>query len=187
MTERIAVYGGSFDPPHAGHLLAATWIVTCTSVDRLLVVPTFAHALGKAPCASFEDRVAMCEALVRELPRCAVSDLERTLPTPSRTFHTLDALRALFPEAELRLVVGADIARETGRWHRWDDVVAMAKPLWLGREGYPRPEGASLDFPKMSSTDLRARLARGEPVDGCVPNAVLEVMRARRLYGRQGA
>lgn len=182
MSERIAVYGGSFDPPHVAHLLACAWVVTSTDVDRLLLVPTFAHALGKAPCASFEHRVTMCEHIAAALPRCAVSDLERTLPTPSRTLHTLEALRAQHPDASFRLIVGGDIAGQTHRWYRWEDIVAIAPPLWLGRAGYDTPDGAAVVFPELSSTDVRARLGRGESVRGLVPNAVAEHIRAHELY-----
>jgi nicotinate-nucleotide adenylyltransferase len=182
MSERIAVYGGSFDPPHVAHLLACAWVVTSTEVDRLVLVPTFAHALGKAPCASFEHRLAMCERIARELPRCTVNALERTLPTPSRTLHTLEALRALHPHATFRLVVGGDIAGQTHRWHRWEDIVAIAQPLWLGRGGYETPAGADVVFPAMSSTDVRARLGRSDSVRGLVPNAVAEYIHAHALY-----
>ncbi len=183
MSERIAVYGGSFDPPHAGHVLAATWITTSTDVDRLVFVPTFAHALGKSSRASYDDRLAMCERLSASLPSCSVSDVERALPTPSRTLHTLEALAKAHPNASLRLVVGADIATQTSRWFRWDDIVALAPPLWLGRGGYTRPESAPFDFPTVSSTDIRARLTRGESVSGLVPNVVRAHIRERGLYG----
>lgn len=183
MSERIAVYGGSFDPPHAGHVLAAAWVTTSADVDRLIFVPTFAHALGKSSRASYDDRVAMCQRLADTLPACSVSDIERTLPTPSRTLHTLEALARMYPDATLRLVVGADIANETARWYRWDDIVAIAPPLWLGRGGYERPASASFDFPTISSTVVRAHLAEGESVSGLVPNAVCAYIRQHDLYG----
>lgn len=184
MNETVAVYGGSFDPPHVAHLLAATWVATCTEVDHVLIVPTFAHALGKEARASFDHRLAMCEALARDVPRCTVSDIERSLPSPSRTLHTLEALSQARPGARFRLVVGADIARDTSRWHRWDDIVAIAPPLWLGRAGYAAHEAATITFTEMSSTDIRARLSRGEPVRGLVPNAVADYIEAHALYAR---
>ncbi|MFO0692971.1 MAG: nicotinate (nicotinamide) nucleotide adenylyltransferase [Polyangiales bacterium] len=181
--ERIAVYGGSFDPPHVGHFLVSAWVATSAPIDRLLLVPTYRHALGKGARASFEHRVAMCGIVASLLPRTEVSALEATLGEPSRTLHTLEALSEAHPDAELRLVVGADIAAETHRWHRWDAIEAIAPPLWVGRVGYPRPPGASVDFPAVSSTEIRARLENGESVDGLVPNEVLAYLRAHGLYG----
>jgi nicotinate-nucleotide adenylyltransferase len=182
MSERVAVYGGSFDPPHVAHLLAAAWVVSAADVDRIVLVPTFAHALGKEPGADFEHRLAMCARIADVVPACTVSDVERSLPQPSRTLHTLEALRARDPESTYRLVVGADIATQTHRWHRWDAIVALAAPLWLGREGYERPVGAVLDFPRVSSTEIRARLARGEVPTGLVPNAILAYIAVHGLY-----
>lgn len=178
----IAVYGGSFDPPHVGHFLVASWVASSTGIDEVLIVPTAHHSLGKEASASHAHRVAMCELLAERVPGTRVSAVEIDLPSPSRTLPLLHAIHAAHPDSHLRLVVGADIAGETHRWHRWDEVVRMAPPIWVGRAGYPHPPGAVIDFPNVSSTEIRQRLALGKSVEGLVPDAVRDYIELHGLY-----
>ena len=103
-------------------------------IDRALVVPVFEHAFDKS-LASFDHRVRMCELCMLERPNITVSRLEATLAPPNYTLNTLRALLALHPEYRLRLVVGADVLQDAGRWHRFDEVIALAPLLPLGRVG----------------------------------------------------
>ena len=177
-----ALYGGSFDPPHLAHVLAATWAKSVAGVDGVLVVPTFAHAFGKRS-AAFEDRVALCAAAFRDLPFVEVSRIEATLGTPSRTWRTLAALQQARPGARFRLVVGADVLAEVDRWERWDEVAAGAPPLVVGRAGHAPPPGpCPVVLPNISSTELRRRLARGEATEGWLPAEVAALVRERGLY-----
>lgn len=182
MTRSVAVYGGSFDPPHAAHLLVATWVLRCCDVDELVFVPTAAHSLGKQAAASFEDRCAMVELLAAVVPGSRVSRVEDELPRPSRTLATLEELGRRDPDARFRLVVGADIAAETSRWHRWDAIVALAPPLWIGRAGYDAPVSTAITLPDISSTAIRGRLRAGESTEGLVPTSVRAFIDARGLY-----
>ncbi|MBW2464430.1 MAG: nicotinate (nicotinamide) nucleotide adenylyltransferase [Deltaproteobacteria bacterium] len=181
----IAVYGGSFDPPHVAHVLCAAYVLSTAAVDEVLVVPTFSHALDKEPGAPFEHRFRMAELAMGELPRARVSRIEEELGGKSRTLTTLEALRARHPDATFRLVIGADILAETHRWHRWDRVVELAPPIVIGREGVADVEADvdhTLAMPEVSSTDIRARLAEGRPVDGLVPTVVADYVRRHGLY-----
>jgi nicotinate-nucleotide adenylyltransferase len=182
----IAVYGGSFDPPHVAHFLVASWIASSTGIDRLLLVPTVAHALGKAESASYEHRLAMCALVAERIADAEASDLESSLPKPSRTLTLLETLVARHPGARFRLVVGADIASQTERWHRWDAIVALAPPLWVGRVGYPRPVGSLVEFPAVSSTDIRARIASGKSTVGLLTDEVRAYVAEHGLYARPG-
>jgi nicotinate-nucleotide adenylyltransferase len=183
-SETIAVYGGSFDPPHVAHFLVASWIASSTGVDRVLLVPSASHALGKAEHASFEHRLAMCELVAKRIAGAEVSPLESELPRPSRTLPLLESLAIAHPAAKFRLVVGADIANQTERWHRWDAIVALAPPLWVGRVGYPRPVGSLFEFPAVSSTDIRARIAAGKSHAGLLTDEVRAYVAAHDLYRR---
>ncbi|MCA9576031.1 MAG: nicotinate (nicotinamide) nucleotide adenylyltransferase [Polyangiales bacterium] len=185
MSERIAVYGGSFDPPHIAHVLVAAWALSMGEVDRVLVLPTLAHALGKSAGASFEQRVSMCERAFAALPGASVDTLERELGAPSRTLHTLEALRRRHPSASFRLVIGSDILRETHRWFRWEDVASLAPPLVVGRAGYVTDDEASLVMPEVSSSRIRAALLEGESVDSWVPAEVRAFIGAHGLYGAE--
>lgn len=191
---RIAVFGGSFDPPHVGHVLLAAWALSAGGVDRLLVIPTFAHAFAKRS-AAFEHRVAMARLAfgVLDPARVEVSELERTLPTPSYTVHTLEHLVAAQPDATFRLLVGADVLAAFPRWKDGARIEALAPLLVGGRAGHASAaEGRAVaddvpSFPEVSSTDLRARLGRGERPRALVPEAVLAYAVAHGLYDGEGA
>lgn len=178
-----AVFGGSFDPPHIAHVLVACWATLVDEVDRVLVVPTFAHAFGKRS-VSYEHRHAMCGRAMAGVRNVEICDIERRLGGESRTYHTLRALSEERPGARFRLVVGADILEETERWFRWEDVAAMAPPLVVGRGGYPPPPGphVTIEMPELSSTEIRRRLAAGETTRGMLPIEVRRYVDAHGLY-----
>src|SRR4051812_30483853 len=106
----VALFGGSFDPPHVGHVLAVSYALS-VGFDSVLVVPTFEHAFGKAS-SPFEHRVAMAQLAFAPLPAAVVSRIEETLPVPSRTLATIECLRARDPDEQLRLLIGADLLLE---------------------------------------------------------------------------
>lgn len=181
-TRRVAVYGGSFDPPHLGHVLSVAWALSAADVDAAWVIPTWNHAFEKEHSASFEQRVVMCELAFAPFRDVAVSDVERRLGGVSRTLQTLEALRAEHPDASFRLLVGADVLPTTDRWHRWDEVTRLAPPLIIGREGYPAPEGCPISIPNVSSTDTRAALEGEGDLYGLLPRTVIEYIRVNGLY-----
>jgi hypothetical protein len=104
----IAIFGGSFNPPHVAHVLAVTFVLATAEVDRVLVVPTFQHPFAKA-LASYEDRVRMCTLAMGWLPRVEVSRVEEELGGESLTLRTLEHLHAQHPDWQMRLVIGADV------------------------------------------------------------------------------
>jgi nicotinate-nucleotide adenylyltransferase len=170
---RVAVYGGSFNPPHVGHAMVAAWVLWTQRADQVWLVPTAHHAFSKE-LAPFELRVRLCQALARTVgPGVHVSDIESRLPTPSYTFNTLSEMADAHPDHSFRLVLGSDNLDQLHAWHRWADVAARFDPLIVGRVGYPDvPDAPS--FPGVSSTRVRAALAAGEPVAHLVPAAVLD-------------
>lgn len=179
---RVAIYGGSFDPPHLGHVLSVAWALSAAEVDAVWVIPTWKHAFDKEHGASFEDRLAMCKLAFAEFPNAKVSDVERRLGGVSRTLHTLESLAAEHADLRFRLLIGADVLPTTAQWHRWDDVVQLAPPLVIGREGYPMPDGCPLSVPNINSTEIRSDLKRGGEVSGLVPTTVIDYVRAHDLY-----
>lgn len=177
----MAVFGGSFDPPHVAHVLVACWARAAGGVDRVLVIPTFKHAFGKKS-AAYNHRFAMCELAFADLPFVRIDDTERQLGGESRTFHTLEALAKRNPGDSFRLVIGADILGDTERWFRWDDVARIAPPLVVGRGGYPLPPECPLEMPEVSSTQLRTDIGEGTSVDGRIPTPVANYIREHGLY-----
>ena len=158
----VALFGGSFNPPHVVHQMVALYVIETALVDELWMVPTWGHPFGKE-LASFDDRVAMCELAAAGLgPRVSVSRVEAAVAAQhggvSRTLHTIEHLAEIRPDIALRLVIGADILADTPKWHRWDDVVRRAPPIvigavvWLLRYSYRRA----------GQEDLTRREALGE-------------------------
>ncbi len=183
---RVGLLGGTFDPPHLGHLLLGTWALATGGVDELLLVPVWVHAFGKA-AAPFGHRLTMARLLAEELaPRAVASDVEAGLGAPSRTLRTIEALARARPGDGFRLVIGEDILAECHDWHRWEEVAALAPPLVAGRAGAPRPAGARPRepcLPDVSSSEVRRRLAAGEDAAALVPAPVLDYVRRHGLYG----
>jgi nicotinate-nucleotide adenylyltransferase len=186
--KRIALFGGSFNPPHVAHQLVALYVLETQPVDELWFVPVFRHPLGKSDLAPYEDRVAMCELIARSLgPRAVVSRAEGELAArPNYTGRTLDLLEHLAaPDRELRLVVGADILGETHKWYRWNDVVAAAPLIAMGRSGFAVPAGSvvtGITMPEISSTEVRELVRSGGDVSALLPRSILGYIASHALY-----
>ncbi len=186
---RVALFGGSFNPPHVAHQLVALYVLETQPVDELWFVPTFAHPFGKA-LATYDHRIAMCALAAAALgPRVRVSRAEAELAArpgfvASRTLDLIDHLATL--GHALRLVVGADILGDAAKWHRWDDVVARAPLIVVGRAGHPLPPGSiatEVTMPEISATRVRELLAQhASDVHGLVPGAVLRYIAEHNLY-----
>jgi len=176
----IGFYGGSFDPPHVAHLLAAAWVLATTEVDRVLVAPTYKHPLEKRSRASFEHRMAMCELAMADLERVQVSRVEEELGGDSLTLRTLEELIRRHPQDSFRLILGSDLIDEVPRWHRYDEIVAKAQPIIVPRSGFC--DGSAVALPAVSSTDVRTRIADGKAVDQLIPRSVAHYIDEHGLY-----
>ena len=177
----IAIFGGSFDPPHVAHVAACRRVIARPDVERLLVVPAFRHPFDK-PLTPFDERIALCEIALGGIERVEVSRIEAELGGDSVTVRTLEEIRRRHPNTRLLLVVGADVLAEWDSWYRHEDIRRMAELLVLGRPGYPSSPGATDPLPDVSSTEIRRRLAAGEACDDLVPAEVLRRIRERGLY-----
>lgn len=176
---RIAVYGGSFNPPHVAHAMVAAWLLWTGHADEVWLVPVYKHAFEgwhNKSLAPFEARVRWCRAMAEDVdPRVRVSEVERTLATPSYTIETLRALAAAHPEHQFRLVVGADALPTLPKWRAWPEIEAEFAPIVVGRAGYPAIPGA-VSFPALSSTEIRQRLDEGLSVDHLVTARVARLL-----------
>jgi nicotinate-nucleotide adenylyltransferase len=186
----VALFGGSFNPPHVAHQLVSLFVIETAPVDELWLAPTWKHPFAKH-LVDYEHRIAMCQLVADALgPRVAVSRIEEDVArapgfVSSRTLHTVEALIARHPDTAFRLVVGADILGETDKWYRWDELVRLAPLIVVGRSGHPAPPGttvAGLDMPEVSSTEVRAILARGESALPLVPRSVMGYIATHGLY-----
>jgi nicotinate-nucleotide adenylyltransferase len=181
---KVAVFGGSFNPPHVSHVLACVLLLSAEGMERVLVVPAFKHPFAKT-LAPFDERLAMCRLAMEWIPGVTISSVEAEIGGESRTLHTLRAIAALHPDWELRLAIGADILGEAPRWLGFDEIARLAPPIVLGRAGTEDPRASALRLPDVSSTQVRAAIARKawSEVDGLVPRSVLHYVREHGLYG----
>ena len=191
---RVGLLGGSFNPPHLGHAMLAYAVLATEGLDQLWIMPTLAHAFGKeSSYAPFEDRIAMCQRAFAPFGRSIeILDLERHMPQPNYTYQLLHALHQKIPGIRPHLIVGSDILDEFDRWTEPEQILGMCQILVVPRGGYPglpHEKGwpqmrMRLEFPvpEISSTDIRRRLATGEPADGLVARDVLAYIEERGLY-----
>jgi nicotinate-nucleotide adenylyltransferase len=175
---KVAVYGGSFNPPHVGHGMVAAWLGWTKTVDAVWFMPTGVHAFGKT-LLPFVDRLAMCEALAKDVGSwVGVTDIERDVKGTSYSIDSLVALRNKFPEHSFRFVVGADVLPDLPKWKDWEVIEREFHPIIVGRDGYENPKG-SVVFPGVSSSDIRDRLASNQPISSLVSASVLQMLLGR--------
>lgn len=180
---RVAFFGGSFNPPHVGHVLAASYALS-VGFDKVLAVVVHQHAFPKQ-LESFEHRATMAELAFEPLPSVEVSRVEAQLPAPNFTLHTLQHLHAAHPEWRLRLLAGSDVLPDLERWHAFDEVARLAPLYLLGRIGHP-VSGVPCLLPDVSSTNVRRQLQAASPdvewLHQHVPASVLAYIEARGLF-----
>jgi nicotinate-nucleotide adenylyltransferase len=196
---RIGLLGGTFNPPHVGHLICAQEARARLRLERVLLVPvhTPPHKEAEAD-PGVEARVALCEAAAAGDARLAVSRAEADVPGPSFTVDTLRRLHDQCPEDQLTFIVGADMARSLPRWRAPAQILSLAELGVAGREGVSREEIESalselpgarervrfFDMPRVdiSSTMIRSRVAQGLPIRHLVPDAVASLIASEGLY-----
>jgi nicotinate-nucleotide adenylyltransferase len=189
---RIGVFGGTFDPPHVGHLVTAVNVRHALDLDVVLLVVANDpwQKSGARQVTPAADRLAMVEAAVGEVEGLEASDIELRRGGTSYTADTLAELQGVEPGATLHLVLGSDAASGLPTWDRADEVRAAATVVVVTRpgaeEGQP-PDGwswTSVETPRLevSSTDLRRRVVDGRPLDYLLTPPVIACIEARALY-----
>lgn len=176
----VAVYGGSFDPPHIGHELVACYVLGTYEVDRLIVIPVNAHAFGK-PLSPFKHRFRMCQIAFSHLNRTHISDIEARIGGVSRTAATLKALAQEYPGTQLRLIVGSDLISSLPKWHGAKEILSLAPPIVVQRMGHiTQPSHPCM--PEVSSSDLRNELRAGKSPTGRLNPRVLNYISENSMY-----
>ncbi len=190
---RVALFGGSFDPPHVGHQLACLYVLETFPIDELWLVPVFRHVFDKR-LTPYRHRLAMCDRLAQSLgPRVHVSTVEEELGGPSYTLHMVRRLMDKHPGAEFSLVIGSDLLKERERWYGWHELASLLPFLVLHRGGADSdhtPESPACDIyhhealrlPEVSSTHVRTALAQGVMPTGWVSRSILTYIEDHSLY-----
>ena len=159
---RVSLFGGSFDPPHVCHTLAAAWALQALPVDEVWWMPTWSHAFGKV-LRPWDDRVAMVQATIAPFASSMkVCPIERELGGVSRTIDTVRALAQRYPEHEFSLLIGADILGQIDTWKESEALRKLVRIYVIGRDGYTDGPANGLSLPDVSSTALRASIAAGD-------------------------
>ena len=196
---RIGILGGTFNPPHIGHLICAQEAHLRLGLDRVVLMPA-----GQPPHKPLDDdpgaqhRLELCRRAVLGDPRFEVSDVEILREGPSYTVDTLQALHTQTPDSELFLIVGGDVAAGLPTWHEPERVLSLATLAVARRRGTTRksidqalvglPGGERAEFFRMprigiSSTEIRDRVRMHEPIQYLVPEPVASYIDEHRLYG----
>ncbi len=195
---RIAIFGGTFDPIHIGHLVIAEEARVCLGLHRVIFVPARKppHKVEE-PNASAEERLEMVRLAIADNPYFCLSRVDLDREGPSFTVDTLRAMRADYPQAELFFLMGADSLIHLRTWHDPQGILRLARILAVSRPGFPLDlDALDARLPGLaaatdvlttvrldiSSTDLRARVREGRPIRYQVPDAVEAFIRARGLY-----
>ena len=190
---KIGIFGGSFNPIHSGHAIIAHHIISSGAVDRLwlMVSPVNPLKVGLEQLVADTDRLRMVEMVTRPLENVETSAFEFTMPKPSYTIDTLNALQAKFPDDEFYLVTGADNWIIFDRWRNSEEILAKYHLLVYPRLGYDvvipeelRDRVTLVDAPiiELSSTMVRERLAKGLSARYYVPDEVLSYIERKGLY-----
>jgi nicotinate-nucleotide adenylyltransferase len=197
---RTAILGGTFNPPHLGHLICAQEALVQLQLDRVVWMPVHSPPHKLTPDdPGLDHRLALCERAIAGEPRFELSRLEADRPGPSYTADTLEALHELEPGDHLTFIVGGDMAHSLPAWRDPERVVRLASLAVAERDGLARDEileqlsvvpGAAervqfFDMPRIdiSSSLIRRRAAAGLPLRYLVPDAVAAYIEQEGLYG----
>jgi nicotinate-nucleotide adenylyltransferase len=192
---RIGVMGGTFDPIHHGHLVAASEVAHIFDLDEVIFVPTGQpYQKDHRQVSPAEDRYLMTVIATASNPRFSVSRVDIDRPGPTYTIDTLREISAKNnPDDELYFITGADALAEILTWHDADELFTLAHFVGCTRPGH-RLSGAGLPDGKISlveipalaisSTECRARVEAGEPVWYLVPDGVVQYIAKRKLYAK---
>jgi nicotinate-nucleotide adenylyltransferase len=196
---RIGILGGTFNPPHLGHLICAQEAYLQLGLDRVMLIP--ARIPPHKPVDDEpgpEHRLELCRRAVDGDDRFSVSDVEMVRTGPSYTVDTLEELHFQAPDSELLLIVGGDVAAGLPQWREPERVLSLATVAVAKRRGTPKDlvdqalrsvsGGERAEFFRMprigiSSTMVRRRARAGEPIKYLVPDAVAGYIEGHGLYG----
>lgn len=199
---RLGVMGGTFDPIHNGHLVAASEVADLFGLDEVVFVPTGRpwQKVGRTVTAA-EDRYLMTVIATASNPRFSVSRVDIDRAGPTYTNDTLEDLRALNPDSDLYFITGADALASILSWQNWEELFGLAKFIGVSRPGYelngqhivaavdqlPADALSLVEVPALaiSSSECRARAANSRPIWYLVPDGVVQYVTKRGLYRNQ--
>ncbi len=194
---KLGIFGGTFNPPHIGHLGIVTAIADSQSLDKVLIIPAATPPHKAAPdLASGEDRLEMCRLTFGVDGRFEVSDIELQRSGRSYTYDTLCQIKELYPEDELFLIVGSDMLETFNLWYRYKDILSMCTLLAAAREEdftidletvfckteLDKVKFINIEVTEASSTEIRRCIKDGEGADRFLTSETVQYIEKRGLY-----
>ena len=182
--QKIGIYGGTFDPIHIAHLILARDALEELQLEKIIFVPAAVSPQKPAPCATAELRLQMLRAAIEPAGPFEIDDCELRRPPPSYTIDTVEQLAKKYPKSELFFLIGDDNLRSLPGWRRFNDLRQIVTFVVLPRSISPVLHeyisvGRRIDI---SATEIRNRVARGQPIRYLVPEAVEEIISRECLY-----
>ena len=186
---KTGIFGGSFNPIHNGHIQLARQLREAAGLDEVWLMVSPQKPLKEQAGLLADDlRLQMARQALSDEPFIEVSDYEFHLPRPSYTWNTLKALKDDFPDREFVLLIGGDNWERFPRWYRADDIVSNYQIIVYPRRGSdidlkslpPTVSVVEAELLDISSTDIRRRVRRGQPITGMVPDSIVQAV--EKLY-----
>lgn len=192
--KKTGIFGGAFNPVHNGHVRLAEEAVKQLKLRRLLIIPTYVSPHKHTELLPYEDRAEMCRRAFGHIPGAEVSDIEVRLGGTSYTINTVRALKQLYPDEQLFLLIGADMLFSFDKWYKYESLLKETKVCAAARDSdsfadmmeYANELGRIKVLPtqaiELSSTQVRSIAQQGGDITGKVPQGVAEYISEKGLY-----
>lgn len=188
---RIGILGGTFDPPHIGHLLIANEVLASLNLEEIWFMPNREPPHKEKPgFLSDEERVKLIELAIADHPRFRLETIELERPGPSYTYDTITLLKKRHPDVDFYFIIGADMIEYLPKWHKISDLVSMIKFVGVGRPDFVADSPFPIiyvDVPEfaVSSSMIRQRVKEGKTIRYLVPESVRKYIEEKKLYGKK--
>lgn len=187
--KKVGILGGSFNPPHYGHLRTASLAQQEGCLDEVLFIPAGRHVFGKSLAFDIH-RINMLCYLLKQYVSFEIRDYELTTNDVSLTLNTVKYLKQKSPGTEFSVIMGADVWHDIDKWYKVEEIFKIASPLVVKRPGYPPPEPSGSvnllyvneESLNISSSDIRNRISDGKSCVGLMPIEVIKYIGRYKLY-----
>src|SRR5690606_5524909 len=189
MTKRVGILGGTFDPPHFGHLIIANEVLQQLNLDEIQFLPNYKppHKL-KASSTTAEQRVEMLKIAIKNNQSFSIETIEIERKGTSYTFDIMRELKRRNPEVDYYFIIGADMVESLSKWYKIDDLSQMVQFVGVSRPGYLLKSEypiITIEVPliEISSSSIRNKCEDGKSVQYFLPDKVIRYMKENHLYG----